>query len=434
MCKVSILIPIYNVERYLRQCLDSVVNQTLKDIEIICINDGSTDSSPDIIREYAEKDSRIRVIDKENTGYGHSMNCGLKLAQGEYIGIVESDDFAELNMFETLYNTAKEVDAEIVKSNWFKQIGQYFFPSKAYAIYDHQFITPEIFNLSSASAIWNAIYKREFLLKNDIHFNETPGASYQDFSFYYKMMACVKKMFFIKDSFLHYRIDNPNSSLNSKQKAFCMFDEFKEIQDFLMKRPELQNPWLSIICSIKCRHYLGHYLRVDDKFKFDLITRAAEEVERDYNAGYVKEKYCSENEWQNIQLLLKNKKEFFYKQHERKQTFDAYLHGIFPTIQTFRNIYIFGAGMFAASVLNSFYLKNIHVENIVVSNAKDNPDNVMGLPVVSLNDSNIDKERDVIILAIKEESQYELLYQLQKDGYKNIVIIPTVLRRYFTDR
>ena len=97
MPKVSILIPIFNVEKYLRQCLDSAVNQTLKDIEIICINDGSTDSSLEILKEYAKVYNSIKIINKQNTGYGHSMNCGLKLAKGEYIGIIESDDFADKN-------------------------------------------------------------------------------------------------------------------------------------------------------------------------------------------------------------------------------------------------------------------------------------------------------------------------------------------------
>lgn len=90
--KVSIVVPIYNVEKYLRQCLDSIVNQTLKNIEIICVNDGSTDNSLKIIQEFADKDSRIKIINKENTGYGNSMNIGFDAAIGEYIGIVESDD------------------------------------------------------------------------------------------------------------------------------------------------------------------------------------------------------------------------------------------------------------------------------------------------------------------------------------------------------
>ncbi len=118
MCKVSILVPVYNVEKYLRQCMDSLVNQTLKDIEIICIDDGSTDSSPVILDEYAEKDVRVRVIHKSNAGYGHSMNIGLRMARGEFIGIVESDDFADLEMFERLYIIAVEKNVEFVRSNF----------------------------------------------------------------------------------------------------------------------------------------------------------------------------------------------------------------------------------------------------------------------------------------------------------------------------
>lgn len=99
--------------------MDSVVNQTLKDIEIICVDDGSTDSSATICDEYAAKDPRIKVIHKSNAGYGHSMNRGLENATGEYIGIVESDDFAELDMFENLYKLAKQNDADIVKSDFY---------------------------------------------------------------------------------------------------------------------------------------------------------------------------------------------------------------------------------------------------------------------------------------------------------------------------
>ena len=119
MPKVSIVVPIYNVEKYLRECLDSIVNQTLKDIEIICVNDGSTDSCPQILEEFSKKDNRIKVINKANSGYGASMNIGLAAATGEYIGIVESDDFVKTNMFEDLYNLAKENDADVVKSDWF---------------------------------------------------------------------------------------------------------------------------------------------------------------------------------------------------------------------------------------------------------------------------------------------------------------------------
>jgi glycosyltransferase involved in cell wall biosynthesis len=118
MAKVSIIIPTYNVEQYLKECMDSVVNQTLKDIEIICVDDGSTDSSGKILDEYAQKDSRIKVIHKENGGYGKAMNLGIDNATGEYIGIVEPDDYVELDMYKSLYNAAKEHDVDLVKADF----------------------------------------------------------------------------------------------------------------------------------------------------------------------------------------------------------------------------------------------------------------------------------------------------------------------------
>ena len=108
-----------NAEQYLKQCLDSILGQTLRDIEIICVNDGSKDNSGAMLDAYAQRDDRVRVLHKENTGYGNSMNRGLDMARGEYIGIVESDDWVEPDMFEKLYQAAKAAKADVVKANFF---------------------------------------------------------------------------------------------------------------------------------------------------------------------------------------------------------------------------------------------------------------------------------------------------------------------------
>ena len=210
--KVSIVIPCYNVEQYLRQCLDSVVNQTLKELQIICVNDGSKDGTLDIMNEYASKDKRIEIINKPNSGYGHSMNCGFDKAVGEYIGIVESDDYADPQMFETLYTLAKQDSLDVIKS------GFYYYYSKpkernipnpiaSYVVAQRIFCPTtdfpvkremvEFFNLKPT--IWSAIYRREFIRENQIRFHETPGASYQDASFNFKVWACAKRVRLVED-------------------------------------------------------------------------------------------------------------------------------------------------------------------------------------------------------------------------------------------
>ena len=118
-CKISVLVPIYNSSEYLEECLNSLKNQTLKEVEFILINDGSTDNSSEIMKKYKELDFRFRIINKENTGYGDSLNKGIKIARGKYIGIVEPDDFCNKNMFEILGGLIEEDGADIVRGGYY---------------------------------------------------------------------------------------------------------------------------------------------------------------------------------------------------------------------------------------------------------------------------------------------------------------------------
>ena len=136
MVKVSVVLPVYNVENYLRDCLDSIVNQTLKDIEIICINDGSPDNSLEILREYEAKDNRITVIDQENGGHAVATNRGLKLATGECLFSMDSDDILELNALELSYNKLKEKDVDFVmfKAINYDDTNDVYYESEVYSM------------------------------------------------------------------------------------------------------------------------------------------------------------------------------------------------------------------------------------------------------------------------------------------------------------
>ena len=120
MPKVSIVVPIYNVERYLRKCLDSIRNQTLKDIEIICVDDGSTDSSGIILDEYARQDSRFCIVHKKNEGYGKAMNVGIGLATAPYVGVVESDDWIEPDMYENMLTLMEMQKVDALKTDFYR--------------------------------------------------------------------------------------------------------------------------------------------------------------------------------------------------------------------------------------------------------------------------------------------------------------------------
>ena len=116
--KISVIIPVYNVEKYLRECLNSVINQTMEDIEIICVNDGSTDGSLDILKEYANNDNRLKIVDKKNTGLGPSRNVGLDYISGEYVMFLDSDDMLRNNACEIAYEKIKESNSDILSFGW----------------------------------------------------------------------------------------------------------------------------------------------------------------------------------------------------------------------------------------------------------------------------------------------------------------------------
>ena len=179
MAKISIIVPIYNAEKYLEQCLQSIKNQTLKDIEVICVDDGSTDSSPQIMDRFQNEDQRFKVIHKSNGGNGHSMNTGLAAATGEYIGCVEADDYIENNMFEKLYMYTNNGTVDIVKSNFWNCYENEDGSIKK-VVNEERSNMPEIATpftikeypqiLWGHPSIWSGIYKRSLIEDNGIKF------------------------------------------------------------------------------------------------------------------------------------------------------------------------------------------------------------------------------------------------------------------------
>jgi len=298
--KVSVLVPIYNVEDFLADCLESLVNQTLKEIEIICINDGSKDRSLEIIKEYATKDERIVIINKENTGYGDSMNRGLKKAVGEYVGIVEPDDFIDMDAFEKLYNAAKKNNAEVVKANYYEYYGdtnEDKTKSNLFRLEEiGRVIDPrdEHMIIYQLPCIWAAIYKREFLIDNKINFLATPGASYQDTGFNMKVWLSARRAFFIKKAFLHYRQDNSNSSVKDTGKVYCVKEEQDSVEEFLKERGLMEE--LGPI-AFTCR--FGSYIWNLHRLKFMAAMEFSKVVKADYERAK-KEGYLDKNRLDHV--------------------------------------------------------------------------------------------------------------------------------------
>lgn len=271
MPKVSIIIPVYNVEKYLKQCMDSVINQTLKDIEIICVDDGSTDNCSKILDEYAKQDNRIKVIHKYNSGYGNSMNIGIDSATGDYIGIVESDDWVLAEMYETLYNKAKEYNLDVIKSDHYLYWGDDNYQVRVHTDrlnkHYNKILDKNNINLlwSSPMSNWSGIYKKEFLSLNNIRHNESAGSSYQDIGFWCQYTSMAKRAMIVSHAFYMYRQDNPESSVKSKQKMMCLLNEYQFVSNILKKKQ--LHSLLEVCNGYRMVGHRNTFYRIDDSLK-----------------------------------------------------------------------------------------------------------------------------------------------------------------------
>lgn len=279
MLKVSVIVPVYNTEPYLRECFDSLVSQTYKNIEIIIVNDGSTDNSIDIINEYANKFSNIKIVNQENKGYSGARNTALEYVTGDYVGFVDSDDYIKPDMFEKLITTAENNNADIVSCSFFRvyenepvaESNEMFFNALNKNKKEHSSTIvscPEL--ILDDAFIWNRIYKTEFLKQHNIVFPD-------DITFgedtYFHRIALMHANFieYLKDPLYYYRQNRPNAQTTLKDKRNMSFlfnceNLYTEAENLELKElyPYLNHLTLSL-CSTG-------YERIDNEFKKEYFS------------------------------------------------------------------------------------------------------------------------------------------------------------------
>lgn len=233
--KVSVIVPVYNAEEFLEQCLESIVNQTLRDIEIILINDGSTDNSAKICEEYAKKDSRIifETISTSNCGPSIAKNKGLGFAKGEFIGFIDSDDWIDLDFYEKLYNAAIETSSQIAVTNIIRKREYH----QKYRIhYEKQEVFESVqekinsCNIPEMCYMWNKIYHRETFKKNGLLFEE--NVFYEDVRLLIKVIYSLGRLVTVPDANYYYRV-NKKSIVKSCPGAKKLKDHYEALLELL---------------------------------------------------------------------------------------------------------------------------------------------------------------------------------------------------------
>ena len=288
---LSVIIPVYNVENYLNECLDSVTSQTLEDMEIICIDDGSTDNSPDILKEYSKKDKRIKIITKENGGQATARNLGIKEAQGEYIAFVDSDDFIEPTMFEKLYTKAKDNNLDIamckiatydnqteeIKDNvWYYMLG--VFRDFEKDIFNHK--DTKEFTCHIAVTPYNKLYKTTLLKENNILFPE--GLIFEDEKFFYDTYLRAKRVSIVDEFLYYYRINRKGSTVDTiKDNDFSDIVPISKLIRETFKETDNYEDYKILLSNRFIHLQLARFTQTSQKYKenfFNLLKSDLEEV------------------------------------------------------------------------------------------------------------------------------------------------------------
>lgn len=300
-CKLSIIVPVYGVEKYIDKCLNSLVKQSLKEIEIIVVNDGTKDNSQKIIDKYVKKyPDKIKSYIKENGGQGSARNYGLKKASGEYIGYVDSDDFVEKDMYKKLYNKAKENNYDIVVCGNYNVSEDYQNKNIDAFINNYNTDLENIF--FGKMAVWNKIYKRDILIKNKLEFKEKVW--YEDLAFTLKAIMNSNTFAFIDEPLYDYLIREGSTMNNSNvQRNLEILDAFNDILSYIQHNKKEE--YFSKIEFLAIDHiYISAIVRVlkaeaDDKVKRETINKLIDYMNKKF-PNYKNNKY--------INTLSKNRK------------------------------------------------------------------------------------------------------------------------------
>lgn len=322
--KVSVIVPIYNVERYLEECVDSILNQTLKDIEVILVDDGSPDNCGKIIDEYAKKDKRVIAIHQKNSGYSAAVNKGIDTATGEYIGIIESDDFIEPDMYESLYSNAKDNDTDVTKGLFY-----FYNPTLSKANQNKTYVNPCGIDLRLApsgpfhvtewpriigfhASIWSSIYRSDFVKK--IKIPETAGASYQDFPFMIEVMCKAKRISVVKKPFVHWRNEpNQGNSTSARGKKLLLMGKNTETGLKIIKESGYYEAIKEPFYAHALWTNIGFFHRIEKKYKkeyFECLKRIFSDLKDDSDFKYT---YFRPEDKRSVNAILNNKNYYMFE-------------------------------------------------------------------------------------------------------------------------
>ncbi len=422
--KVSVVIPVYNAFPYLKECVDSVLAQSLDKFEIICIDDGSTDDSLAVLRRYALADKRIKVITKENKGYGHTVNLGIRQAKGEYISIIEPDDYIENDMLHTLYGAAKQYELDIVNSDyrWFyDEKGRRVF--EKHTIYNDLQMYERVLNPRNDTNILQGkyinpagLFRKKFLLENSIFHNETAGAAFQDTGFCFLSLILAERIMVLSRAFYNYRHDNPNSSISGRSGIDKVFMEYRMTLNKLLKMDYMYHEYLPEFFRREyesCRYALS---RSYDNEKKETLYKISEEFRYYEHTGILDISSMPEELKDELLFVMYMPKEAYF-------SFAGLKDEIHENLLKFESFLIYGAGMVGKRIFKGLSEDDRRkCLGFAVSDAESNLTFIENYPIKYIGEYIDNREETAVIVGVTKKYREEIKEKLSILGFHNIIV------------
>jgi glycosyltransferase involved in cell wall biosynthesis len=316
---VSIVVPVFNAAPYLAECLSSLRRQSLRELEFLLVDDGSTDGSRGLLEEFAATDPRAQVIAKVNSGLGHTLNVGLDRARGEYVGIVEPDDYIAEGMFEALHAEAVRHRADIARADFvrFHDTGgrrcfRYCRIAKERSDLYRRVLDPAACPALFRSEVntWCGIYRRDFLELDAIRHHETPGASYQDTGFFFQTLCRARRVYLIPRAVYRYRVDNPASSVKRSDNATAIRKEMCFLEEFIDSDRARLAVFEPALWYRKFVANLYSYERASATQSLPLLEELATEFRGARERGLLDPRLFSPTEWACLHDLMRSPERF----------------------------------------------------------------------------------------------------------------------------
>lgn len=440
--KVSVIIPVYNGMAYIQECMDSILAQTLTEIEIIPVDAGSTDGTAELLQSYAKRDGRIKLLFSDKKSMGYQTNMGIQAATGEYIGFCEADDFLAETMYGQLYEAASHGKLDYVKSDFHMFAGgdkkiclnYHILDSPRAFLYNTVFCPRDIPDLVFRDVnMWNGIYRRDFIISNSIQLNETPKAAFQDMGFVIQTLAFSDQVMYVQKAANWYRRDNEYSSVYDRKSLLFVLWESEYIYRICKKNKIHNKEFLAAVLQRFLSAFCEYYGKLPDGSETkeeicEAVKRFGQVLRHFYHMlGYSGMRFFNQNQLFDLGLLTENNR-FFYSYRKAINEFHKKRFSLFyERVCGFHDVIIFGAGECGAVCY--ILLKNNGYTNIRCfcdNNTKLWGGTFMGAPVLSVEEAVSLRTEDTLFIIANKAYGREMYRQLLQSGVKERSICMSV--------